>query len=341
MSASKNDHTESSPWEAQKLDVTGSWSASKTARKQRTTTKVSHVPETLVAPIIEPAPNEAAAAGDLLAGRFEAVDDSEHGLDWDPDGDTDALAKAASADDAFEEADAPEDGSLSARSADEIDVELLSAADPSTDAPTGEMTIPSFLAPEDTVESEVPRVVAGRAANGFVSDAQGSVWARGPVRAKAFADAPRIELRRRSRRPLARIDDGSAAETTEWMAQGAAQPSTDAEGVPFGPRVGEPTDGHIDVQPLADDAIEEVDPEPVRMDPADVVYVRRASVPPVEGDQFRTFVLQRRGPEDELPTPAPAWIGMLGQAAIWIVVVAGGIGLGCLAVMAIMGRLPF
>jgi hypothetical protein len=32
---------------------------------------------------------------------------------------------------------------------------------------------------------------------------------------------------------------------------------------------------------------------------------------------------------------------MFGQSAVWVVVIAGGIGVGCLAVMAITGRLPF
>ncbi len=234
---------------------------------------------------------------------------------------------------ASEETDAANDEARAAR-ADDLEVELLSAANPSFDAPTGEMTIPSFLAPEDTLESEVPRVVAGRSANGFVSDSQeASVWARGPMRAKPLGAAPRIELRRRSRRPLARIDDGSAAETTEWMAQALGQPTADAEGVPFGPRVVEGTDGAMraeadrsvdargdadpidfdDVEALADDAIAEPDPVPARMNPADVVYVRRSAHAAVEADPFRTYVLKRRGPEDELTAPPAPWLPMIGQ----------------------------
>jgi hypothetical protein len=331
VSASKDDHSQTNPWDAQKLDVTGSWSVSKSERKQRS----AKGPETLVAPDIEPLLEpEAPAAGDLLAERFDAIDESSPSLDWDPDGDTDAVPHA-------EESDEAREAEESAR-ADAIEVELLSAADPSTDAPTGEMTIPSFLPAEDTVESEAPRVVQGRVANGFVTDGDASsVWANTPIRAKALRGAPRIELRRRARRPLARIDDGSASETTEWMAQGVTQPTADSEGVPFGPRVVDQTDGGIEVEALDDDAISQIDPEPVRMDAGDVIYVRRSSHPAVEADPFRTFVLKRRGPEDDGNEPPPPWVGMVGQTAMWILVIAGGIGMGCLGVMALLGRLPF
>jgi hypothetical protein len=166
------------------------------------------------------------------------------------------------------------------------------------------------------------------------------VWARSPLRV-ALPDAPRIELRRRTRRTLARIDDGSASETTEWMAQAAAQPTAVAEGVPFGPRVGEPTDGHLELETLSDDAISEADPEPAPVNPSDVVYVRRPSRSSADADPFRSYVLKRRLPEDEPAAPPPAWVAMLGQSAVWIVVLAGGVGIGCLAVMAITGRLPF
>ena len=331
MSAGKDDHSQTNPWDAQKLDVTGSWSASKSAAPRK---RSARIPETLVAPDIDPLP-EAPAAGDLLAERFESSDESSPSFDWDPDGDTDAVPPT-------EEHDAAAEASARA---DALDVELLSAADPSTDAPTGEMTIPNFLGPEDTLESVAPlRVVQGRVANGFVTEGTASsVWANTPVRAKAIKDAPRIELRRRSRRPRARIDDGSAAETTEWMAQGVAQGTTDAEGVPFGPRVVDQTDGGIDVEALSDDAISEIDPEPVkplRMTASDVIYVRRSSSESVEADPFRAFVLKRRGPEEDVEPPPP-WAGMIRQTATWILVVASGIGLVCLGLMAIMGRLPF
>jgi hypothetical protein len=331
VSAGKEDHSRTNPWDAQKLDVTGSWSASKSLAPRKRTARI---PETLVAPEIDPLPNPP-AAGDLLADRFEAIDESSPSFDWDPDGDTDAVPPV-------------EDHDTTAADAmshtDALEVELLAAADPSTDAPTGEMTIPSF-GTEVTLESVAPpRVVQGRVANGFVTEGTASsVWANTPIRAKAIKDAPRIELRRRSRRPLGKIDDASAGETTEWMAQGVAQTNTDAEGVPFGPRVVDQTDGGIDVEALSDDAISEIDPEPVtppRTPPSDVIYVRRSSTESVQADPFRTFVLQRRGPEDETEPPPP-WVGMIGQTAKWIVVVAGGIGLGCLGVMALLGRLPF
>ena len=327
MSAGKDSRT--NPWDAQKLDVTGSWSASKSPAPRKRTAKI---PETLVAPDIDPLP-DTPATGDLLAGRFESSDESSPSFGWDPDGDTDSVPPVEEHDTAEAEANAH---------ADAFDVELLAAADPSTDAPTGEMTIPSF-GPEVTLESQAPpRVVQGRVANGFVTEGSASsVWANTPIRAKAIGDAPRIELRRRSRRPLVKIDDASAGETTEWMAQGVAQTDTDAEGVPFGPRVVDQTDGGIDVEALSDDAISQIDPEPVkplRTKASDVIYVRRASKEPAEADPFRTFVLNRRGPEDDIEPPPP-WVGMIGQTAKWILVIASGLGLACLGVMALMGRL--
>lgn len=334
MSASKDDHSQTNPWDAQKLDVTGSWSTAKSAGRR------AKIPEMLVAPEIEPLPApEMPAAGDLLAGRFESADESSPLLDWDPDADTDTVPPAEE----IEDAKAAE---ASAR-ADALEVELLSAADPSFDAPTGEMTIPSFLAPEDTVESELPpRVVPGRVADGFVTDGTpSSVWANTSIRAKALEHAPRIELRRRARRSLSRIDDGSAAETTEWMAQGVTPRAADADGVPFGPRVVDRTDGSIDVEALADDAISEVDPEPApadtgRVNLSDVIPVRRSADRAVSGDGFRAFVLERRGPEEELEPPPP-WAGMIRQTAIWIVAGAAFVGLVGLAALAILGRLPF
>jgi hypothetical protein len=326
VSASKDDRSQTNPWDAQKLDVTGSWSAAKSAARAR-------VPDLLVAPDIEPAkPVETPAAGDLLAGRFESADEGSPLLEWDPDGDTESVPPAEDPDDARAAA-------ASAR-ADAIDVELLAAADPATDAPTGEMTIPSFLGPEDTLESELPpRVVPGRAAGGFVTDGTASsAWANTPIRAKALEHAPRIELRRRTRRSLSRIDDGSAAETTEWMAQGVTQSSADAEDVPFGPRVVDRTDGGIEVEALADDAISEIDPEPVLASPSDVIHVRRSPDAAVKGDGFRAFVLNRRGPEQEIEPPPP-WAGMVRQTAIWIVAGGAVIGLVALAAMAILGRL--
>jgi hypothetical protein len=327
VSASKDDTSRTNPWDAQKLDVTGSWSASKSPAPRKRT---AEIPETLVAPDIDPLP-QTPATGDLLAGRF-ASDESSPSLGWDPDGDTDAVP-AAEEPDAVAEANAH---------ADALEVELLAAADPSTDAPTGEMTIPSFLGPEDTLESVAPlRAVQGRVPNGFVTEGTASsVWANTPIRAKALGGAPRIELRRR-RRPLVKIDDASAAETTEWMAQGVGV-TDGADGVPFGPRVVDQTDGGIDVEALSDDAISQIDPEPVKPLPAkapDVIYVRRSSTGSAEPDPFRAFVLNRRGPEDDVEPPPP-WAGMVRQTAKWILVVAGGIGLGCLAVMALMGRFP-
>ena len=331
MSAGKDSRT--NPWDAQKLDVTGSWSASKSPVPRKRT---AEIPETLVAPDIDPLP-ATPPTGDLLAGRFES-DESSPSFDWDPDGDTDSVPPVEehdTAEAAVAEADAR---------ADTLDVELLAAADPSTDAPTGEMTIPSF-GTEVTLESQAPpRVVQGRVANGFVTEGTASsVWANTPIRAKALADAPRIELRRRSRRPLVKIDDASAGETTEWMAQAIAQTDTNADGVPFGPRVVDQTDGGIDVEALADDAISQIDPEPnkpLRASASDVIYVRRASGPSSEADPFRAFVLNRRGPEEETQPPPP-WAGMIGQTAKWILVAAAGIGLAGVGVMALMGRLPF
>jgi hypothetical protein len=328
VSAGKDNQT--NPWDAQKLDVTGSWSASKAAIPRKRTVEI---PETLIAPDIDPLP-ATPPTGDLLAGRFESSDESSPSFDWDPDGDTDSVPPV-------EEHDTAE-AAISAQ-ADALDVELLAAADPSTDAPTGEMTIPSF-GTEVTLESVAPpRVVQGRVANGFITEGTASsAWANTPIRAKALGDGPRIELRRR-RRPLVKIDDGSAAETTEWMAQGVAQTNTDAEGVPFGPRVVDQTDGGIDVEALSDDAISQIDPEPpkpLRTKPSEAIYVRRASGPSTEADPFRSFVLNRRGPEEET-APPPPWVGMISQTAKWILVAAAGIGLGCLGVMAMMGRLPF
>src|SRR6185436_14012702 len=286
VSAGKESRT--NPWDAQKLDVTGSWSASKSPVPRKRTAKI---PETLVAPDIDPLP-DTPSTDDLLAGRFESSDESSPSFGWDPDGDTDSVPPV-------EEHDTAQ---ANAR-ADALDVELLSAADPSTDAPTGEMTIPSF-GTEVTLESVAPpRVVQGRVANGFVTEGTASsVWANTPIRAKAIKDAPRIELRRRRHRPLVKIDDASAGETTEWMAQGVAQTDTDAEGVPFGPRVVDQTDGGIDVEALSDDAISQIDPEPpkpMRAKASDVIYVRRSSSGPTEADPFRAFVLNRRGPEEE------------------------------------------
>jgi hypothetical protein len=330
VSAGKDSRT--NPWDAQKLDVTGSWSASKSPAPRKRTVEI---PETLVAPDIDPLP-EAPPAGDLLAERFTPSDESSPSFDWDPDGDTDAVPPA-------EEHDVAREAAEASAHADALEVELLAAADPSTDAPTGEMTIPTFLSPEDTLESIAPpRVVQGRVPNGFVTEGSASsVWANTPIRAKALGNSPRIELRRR-RRPLVKIDDGSAAETTEWMAQGVGN-TTDAEGLPFGPRVVDQTDGGIDVEALSDDAISQIDPEPpkpLRTNPSDVIYVRRSSSGSAEPDPFRAFVLNRRGPEDELEPPAP-WAGMISQTAKWILVVAGAIGLGCLGMMALTGRLPF
>jgi hypothetical protein len=320
------DDIRTSPWDAQKLDVTGSWSASKAAVPRKRT---AEIPETLVAPDIDPLP-PTPHAGDLLAGRFGSSDESSPSFDWDPDGDTDSVPPAEDPDTA--EADAR---------ADALDVELLAAADPSTDAPTGEMTIPSF-GTEVTLESVAPpRVVQGRVANGFVTEGSASsVWANTPIRAKVLKDGPRIELRRRRQRPLVKIDDASAGETTEWMAQGVAQTATDADGVPFGPRVVDQTDGGIDVEALSDDAISQIDPEPVkplRTKPSDVIYVRRAAGPSSEADPFRSFVLNRRGPEQETEPPPP-WVGMIGQTAKWILVAAVGIGLVGLGMMALTGR---
>jgi hypothetical protein len=331
VSAGKESRT--NPWDAQKLDVTGSWSASKSSTPRKRT---AEIPETLVAPDIDPLP-ATPHSGDLLAGRFESSDERSPSFDWDPDGDTDSVPPVEDRDTAEARAEAD------AR-ADALEVELLSAADPSTDAPTGEMTIPSF-GPEVTLESQAPpRVVQGRVANGFVTEGTpSSVWANTPIRAKALGDAPRIELRRRSRRPLVKIDDASAGETTEWMAQGIAHTNTDAEGVPFGPRVVDQTDGGIEVEALSDDAISEIDPAPVKPFPtkaSDVIYVRRAAAPSAEADPFRAFVLNRRGPEEET-APPPPWAGMIRQTATWILVVAGGIGLAALCVMALTGRLPF
>jgi hypothetical protein len=324
VSAGKESRT--NPWDAQKLDVTGSWSASKSPTPRKRT---AEIPETLVAPDIDPLP-ATPPTGDLLSGRFEESDESSPSFDWDPDGDTDSVPPVEEHDTAEAEANAR---------ADALDVELLSAADPSTDAPTGEMTIPSF-GTEVTLESVAPpRVVQGRVANGFVTEGTASsVWANTPIRAKALGDAPRIELRRRSRRPLVKIDDASAGETTEWMAQGVGQTDTDAEGVPFGPRVVDQTDGGIDVEALSDDAISQIDPEPVkplRTKPSDVIYVRRASNASGEADPFRTFVLNRRGPDEEMAPPSP-WVSMK-----WVLVAAAGIGLAGLAVLALTGRLPF
>ena len=327
VSAGKDSRT--NPWDAQKLDVTGSWSASRSSAPRKRTAKI---PETLVAPDIDPLP-DTPDTGDLLASRFGSSDESSPSFDWDPDGDTDSVPPVEEHDTAEAEAHA-----------DALDVELLAAADPSTDAPTGEMTIPSF-GPDVTLESEAPpRVVQGRVPNGFVTEGSASsVWANTPIRAKALKHAPRIELRRRSRRPLAKFDDASAGETTEWMAQGVAQTNADAEGVPFGPRVVDQTDGGIDVEALSDDAISQIDPEPpkpLRTKASDVIYVRRSSSGSAEADPFRAFVLNRRGPEEEAAPPSP-WAGMISQTAKWILVVAGGIGLVGLGVMALMGRLPF
>jgi hypothetical protein len=327
VSTGKDSRT--NPWDAQKLDVTGSWSASKSTAPRKRTAKI---PETLVAPDIDPLP-DTPDTGDLLAGRFESSDESSPSFDWDPDGDTDSVPPVEEHDTAEAEAHA-----------DALDVELLAAADPSTDAPTGEMTIPSF-GPDVTLESQAPpRVVQGRVPNGFVTEGSASsVWANTPIRAKAIKDAPRIELRRRRHRPLVKIDDASAGETTEWMAQGVARPTRMRKAFPSARassirRMAESTSRRCPTTRFRRSIPSRPNRCARRRRTSSTCGARR--VDRRKPIPFRAFVLNRRGPEEETEPPPP-WAGMISQTAKWILVVAGGIGLGCLVVMALTGHLPF
>jgi hypothetical protein len=77
----------------------------------------------------------------------------------------------------------------------------------------------------------------------------------------------------------------------------------------------------------------------MEVDPAEFQFVRTERKAP-QADAFRTFVLERRLAGETENAPPPAWIGMVGQAVVWVIVVGGGIGVGAAAFMALTGHLP-